>query len=163
MGHDICRFCLKNPAQLLDHFFPRSLGGGNGDNLLPSCKKCNARKSGHVFWSLRAARDFICDSKKGYVDWLRDYIRQHVSPDSAPWVEMAIDGRMENHPDACPFCFGQVAPMERRRGWPKKFCSRGCKVAHNNLESLLRRKWRHTREAASTVSYPPKQSAGQSA
>ncbi len=41
-----CWYCLRAVATDRDHFRPRSIGGKEGDNLIPVCKTCNSRKGG---------------------------------------------------------------------------------------------------------------------
>ena len=42
----LCWYCLEAPAIERDHFRPKSVGGREGDNLIPACRTCNARKGG---------------------------------------------------------------------------------------------------------------------
>lgn len=42
-----CYYCkqkINARNGTLDHYIPRSKGGGNGNNLVPSCRKCNQSK-----------------------------------------------------------------------------------------------------------------------
>ena len=78
-----CAYCDKEISGseiTRDHLLPRSLGGGNGDNLYISCSPCNVLKRNYVFWSLKSAREFIRQRKHdpkrmGYNAWLRLKIR----------------------------------------------------------------------------------------
>ena len=44
----LCAYCnerLTKQTRTRDHVIPRSAGGPNGDNLVPSCAPCNRAKS----------------------------------------------------------------------------------------------------------------------
>jgi len=51
-----CIYCGTSNVPIdNDHFWPRSLGGHDANNLVPSCQKCNLRKSNKdpVEWVLK--------------------------------------------------------------------------------------------------------------
>jgi len=44
-----CTYCSE-PAVCHDHYIPRCLGGGDGENLVPSCDRCNWSKGRQEPW-----------------------------------------------------------------------------------------------------------------
>ncbi len=70
----ICQYCgiwcyesyLQNSkAVVIDHAIPFSIGGSNDiDNLVTSCRRCNAIKNDKIFNTFEEAREFILQRKK---------------------------------------------------------------------------------------------------
>lgn len=43
----LCAYCQSTPFEAMDHLIPVDLGGGTvAQNCIPSCSRCNSRKSG---------------------------------------------------------------------------------------------------------------------
>lgn len=65
-----CVYCGRKPPEVeleVDHRVPRALGGGDGDNLVASCRDCNRGK-----WVTSDQDDdgivIVCDPITGHVD-----------------------------------------------------------------------------------------------
>ena len=58
----LCHWCKRRPATEADHLIPWSAGGANElENLVPSCKPCNARRGANY----KAARDRRANTSPG--------------------------------------------------------------------------------------------------
>ena len=86
-----CKYCLKEEADTKDHFYPRSLGGIRGRNIVMCCYSCNRKKGKHLFWSIGAVRSYM-RSKRTYRAWLAETIRA-VPEKRLVFVEIAVTGR----------------------------------------------------------------------
>ncbi len=88
-----CRYCgfLSAPdfeawwagSLTVDHIIPRIRGGSSSDdNLVTSCRSCNAAKGGKSFDSFEAAKDHVLK----YRDTVgRDYYKKHVEASRGRW------------------------------------------------------------------------------
>lgn len=44
----LCVYCLSNPGNSIDHVIPQDLGGGDYDNIVRCCRRCNSRKGSNL-------------------------------------------------------------------------------------------------------------------
>ena len=77
-----CGITVYGNHQTIDHFIPRSKGGGNDiDNLGPLCSACNSLRHNHKIipeeFYVYASEDII----KGCRRYKRRWIRTHISMD----------------------------------------------------------------------------------
>lgn len=63
----LCGCSITFDTATIDHFFPKSKGGGNSmENMFVSCMPCNSHKSDNIFETPDEARRFI-QQKRGYI------------------------------------------------------------------------------------------------
>lgn len=115
-----CGYCFSQWASCYDHILPVSVGGTNrGDNLYPSCQRCNGLLSNMVFPSLDAKRDYVRDVLVKRGQWVEN--PQLVF--QAGFTSGFVYGLTR-----CLQCGG---PMNVKRS-NAKFCSQKCKWTWNN-------------------------------